>query len=120
MLCVLCGHLIGFPLCSYLYHPLDTLYLVLITNRASNIVEDLDTLRLVSKGVSASRPLFSRFILLTLSFHLCLFSCSKHYWDDWKLDGGEGARDVLRPYLCLRRGLSEILILSVLISLTST
>ena len=35
----------------YLYQPLDNLYLLLITNRASNIVEDLDTLRLLSKVV---------------------------------------------------------------------
>jgi hypothetical protein len=36
----------------YVYQPLDnTLYLLLITNRASNIVEDLDTLRLLSKVV---------------------------------------------------------------------
>lgn len=35
----------------YLYQPLDNLYLLLITNRASNIVEDLETLRLLSKVV---------------------------------------------------------------------
>eukprot|EP01040_Poterioochromonas_malhamensis_P016507 gene16507-18748_t len=35
----------------YVYQPLNTLYLLLITNRASNIVEDLDTLRLLSKVV---------------------------------------------------------------------
>lgn len=39
-----------FP-CRYVYQPLDTMYLLLITNRASNIVEDLDTLRLLSKVV---------------------------------------------------------------------
>lgn len=34
-----------------MYQPLDTLYLLLVTNRASNIVEDLETLRLLSKVV---------------------------------------------------------------------
>lgn len=35
----------------YVYQPLDGMYLLIITNRASNIVEDLDTLRLLSKVV---------------------------------------------------------------------
>jgi coatomer subunit delta len=35
----------------YIYQPMDKLFLLLVTNRASNIVEDLDTLRLLSKVV---------------------------------------------------------------------
>merc|ERR1719399_2648346 len=40
----------------YLYHPLEGLYLVLITTKASNIVEDLETLKLVSKLVPEFCP----------------------------------------------------------------
>lgn len=34
----------------YVYQSMESLYLLLVTNRASNIVEDLETLRLLSKG----------------------------------------------------------------------
>jgi coatomer subunit delta len=36
----------------YVYQPIEGLYLLLITNKQSNILEDLDTLRLISKLVS--------------------------------------------------------------------
>mmetsp|Transcript_1543 Transcript_1543/g.2111 ORF Transcript_1543/g.2111 Transcript_1543/m.2111 type:complete len:519 (+) Transcript_1543:206-1762(+) len=35
----------------YVYQPLEQLFVVLITNKASNIVQDLDTLRLLSKVI---------------------------------------------------------------------
>jgi len=36
----------------YLYHPLESLYLVIVTTKSSNIVEDLDTLHVLAKLVS--------------------------------------------------------------------
>uniref|UniRef100_A0A6T1LR22 Coatomer subunit delta n=2 Tax=Alexandrium monilatum TaxID=311494 RepID=A0A6T1LR22_9DINO len=35
----------------YIYQPMESLYLVLVTNKASNILEDLETLRLLAKVV---------------------------------------------------------------------
>jgi len=35
----------------YVYQPMEQLFLVLVTNKASNIVQDLDTLRLLSKAI---------------------------------------------------------------------
>ncbi|XP_042006600.1 coatomer subunit delta-1-like [Salvia splendens] len=35
----------------YVYQPIETLYLLLVTNKQSNILEDLETLRLLSKLV---------------------------------------------------------------------
>ena len=36
----------------YVYQPLESLYVLLVTNKQSNIVEDLETVRLLSKIVS--------------------------------------------------------------------
>lgn len=38
----------------YVYQPIEALYLLLVTNKQSNILEDLETLRLLSKLVSSS------------------------------------------------------------------
>jgi len=35
----------------YVYQPIEALYLLLVTNKQSNIMDDLDTLRLLSKLV---------------------------------------------------------------------
>ncbi|KAL3570210.1 hypothetical protein D5086_027459, partial [Populus alba] len=35
----------------YVYQPIEAMYLLLVTNKQSNILEDLDTLRLLSKLV---------------------------------------------------------------------
>lgn len=48
----------------YVYQSMDNLFLLLITNRASNIIEDLETLRLLSKGLMTSRYSPTIFIVL--------------------------------------------------------
>ena len=55
----------------YIYQPIEDLFLLLITNKASNIVEDLETLRLLSKlvpevagGISEDRIMDKMFELV--------------------------------------------------------
>lgn len=52
----------------YLYHPLDSLYLVIITTKSSNIVEDLETLHVLAKLVSRSFKIEDGAHLLLLVF----------------------------------------------------
>jgi hypothetical protein len=49
----------------YVYQPIEALYLLLITNKQSNILEDLDTLRLLSKLVSYFQISVVLYILLS-------------------------------------------------------
>ena len=55
----------------YLYQPMESLFLLIVTNKASNIVEDLETVRLLSKlvpdvagGVTEDRILDNTFELI--------------------------------------------------------
>ena len=43
----------------YVYQPIEALFLLLVTNKQSNILEDLETLRLLSKLVCFSWSLIS-------------------------------------------------------------
>lgn len=40
----------------YVYQPIETLYLLILTNKQSNIVEDLETLRLFTKVLNEYCP----------------------------------------------------------------
>jgi hypothetical protein len=77
----------------YLYHPLESLYLVIVTTKSSNIVEDLDTLHVLAKLVSRSLKIESG-----TSFRILLATF-----------GQKNLYDLL-PFLCnLKSGLKILL-----------
>lgn len=59
----------------YVYQPIEALYLLLVTNKQSNILEDLDTLRLLSKLVSFLHQIVNLLPVLLLTLDDC-FSLS--------------------------------------------
>lgn len=58
----------------YVYQPMEALYLLLVTNKHSNILEDLATLRLLSKLVSCFYALcLMYYVINSISFQLLGF-----------------------------------------------
>ncbi|XP_020277340.1 coatomer subunit delta-2 [Asparagus officinalis] len=54
----------------YVYQPIELLYLLLVTNKQSNILEDLDTLRLLSKLVPEYAPSLDEEGVCKMAFEL--------------------------------------------------
>ncbi|ERM98446.1 hypothetical protein AMTRI_Chr07g28590 [Amborella trichopoda] len=54
----------------YVYQPIESLYLLLVTNKQSNILEDLETLRLLSKLVPEYSPALDEEGICNMAFEL--------------------------------------------------
>ena len=54
----------------YLFQPLESLFLVLITTKSSNVVEDVDTLRLLAKIVTEACPAPTEDAIIEAAFDL--------------------------------------------------
>lgn len=54
----------------YVYQPLESLYILLVTNKQSNILEDLETLRLLSKIIPEFCPSLEEEAISSMAFEL--------------------------------------------------
>ena len=67
----------------YVYQPIEALYLLLVTNKQSNILEDLDTLRLLSKLVCFFLMIYISVHALILTWSWLLWSTFFKYLGEW-------------------------------------
>jgi len=63
----------------YVYQPIEALYLLLVTNKQSNILDDLETLRLLSKLVFISYICLCFFFLAVSYSYIGTLNCSILY-----------------------------------------
>lgn len=63
----------------YVYQPMEKLYMLLITTKASNILEDLETLRLFSKVVSCKIFSNDEIFVDAASFSLRFLNIAEHW-----------------------------------------